>query len=571
VLVLYGARRDAQALQVFEVQLRQLLTKALADRLDYYTEYLDSARFAAPAQQSALRQFLSRKYQGQRFDLIITPSDVDTAFVSMNHHDLFGDAAHLFSVSGEPIRDPRSTGVIARLRFDSTLKLVAALQPETRQVFVVSGASEYDKFYETLAREQFERFGGFTFTYLSGLAMSDLRLRVSQLPPDSVVYYLCITEDVAGQKFLPTEVIEGLSAAANVPVYSWHEAGMDRGIVGGSLQSVIPLARHLAERGLRILNGESPQAIPVVEVDANVTQIDWRQLRRWNLDARRIPEGSTVLFRELGVWERYRIYIIGAISLIALQLLLICGLVLSRTRRRKAEASLRASHVRIQDLAGRLITAQEVERRRIARELHDDVGQRLASFAITLSSLKRQVAGSPNGVGHEVETLHAGTLELSKDLRKLSHELHPGVLEHLGLEQALRTRCDAFSVESGVAVRVDIAPDVGEVHTAAALCLYRVGQETLQNVAKHARARTVRLSLSRLNGHLELRVMDDGTGFDGAAQHPGLGLVSLGERVRTLGGTLAIESSPGQGTTVAVSLPMASPSAAGHLDPAGFA
>jgi signal transduction histidine kinase len=138
----------------------------------------------------------------------------------------------------------------------------------------------------------------------------------------------------------------------------------------------------------------------------------------------------------------------------------------------------------------------------------------------------------------------------------LSHELHPGILEHLGLVDALRTRCDEVSVETGIPVRCHVGPEVNGVRGESALCLYRVAQEALRNVAKHAAARQATVSLARENGNLVMNITDDGGGFEpDAAARAGLGLISLDERVRTLDGTFDIKTAAGAGTTISVTLP----------------
>jgi two-component system sensor histidine kinase UhpB len=143
-------------------------------------------------------------------------------------------------------------------------------------------------------------------------------------------------------------------------------------------------------------------------------------------------------------------------------------------------------------------------------------------------------------------------------LRHLSHELHPSALEHLGLLEALRERCDDFTQDSGVAVRLDVSDTWPDVPDAVALCFYRVAQEALRNIATHAGARQVTVTLDRVDGHLTMQVADDGCGFDpknATARRTGLGLVSLAERVRMLGGELAITAGAGSGTRLAVTLP----------------
>ena len=331
---------------------------------------------------------------------------------------------------------------------------------------------------------------------------------------------------------------------------------MGHGSVGGSVFSVERAAGAIANVALRVLKGESPESIPVRELDAHITQFDWRQLRRFNISETRLPDGSLVRFREPSLWDQYKLYIVGATAVLLWQTALIAGLLVHRAR-------LRSSHQQNQELAGRLITAQEVERARIARELHDDVGQRLASFSIALGTLRRRLPGAPQPVHDELAGLQRETVTLGNDLRSLSHELHPALLEHLGLVDALRRRCEEVSAESSVTVALDVTSELGPLPDEVALCLYRVAQEALRNVVNHAQARSARVELSRQNGRVAMRITDDGRGFEPgmAASHRGLGLVSLDERVKMLEGTLAIESSPHIGTTVSVMVPFGDPDA----------
>lgn len=254
--------------------------------------------------------------------------------------------------------------------------------------------------------------------------------------------------------------------------------------------------------------------------------------------------------------------IVATCLLIALQATIVGALLLYRHQRRRAEAALRASednaraaYQEVRDLAGRLISARESERTRIARDLHDDMGQRVASLAIGLSRIEREL---PNAdvARQSLSALQKQALQLSADLRHLSHELHPGTLEHLGLLEALRERCDDFRDETGVPVRFDVSESWRDVQGDVALCLYRVAQEALRNVAAHARARHVTMSLDQLDDDVTMRVTDDGCGFDPTAssRRSGLGLVSLRERVHMLGGELTVTTSTSAGTCIAVRL-----------------
>jgi PAS domain S-box-containing protein len=206
-------------------------------------------------------------------------------------------------------------------------------------------------------------------------------------------------------------------------------------------------------------------------------------------------------------------------------------------------------------LSRRLIRAQEAERALLARELHDDVTQRMAVLAIDLGRAESAAPGDRRS-----ETLRAvreGLVRLSEDIHSLAYRLHPSVLEELGLAEALRTECERRGRHGGIDITLDLDPVPADLGKDAALCLYRVAQEALNNVARHARARTARVILRQVDGGLLLAVRDGGVGFEpGETRARGsLGLVSMRERLRLVNGTLDVESAPGHGTSVTAWVP----------------
>jgi PAS domain S-box-containing protein len=241
------------------------------------------------------------------------------------------------------------------------------------------------------------------------------------------------------------------------------------------------------------------------------------------------------------------------------------GSALDITDRREMEHSLLANQTALQqsyeqnqDLAGRLIHAQEEERARIARDLHDDVSQQIAGVGILLSGLKRSMR--PSGPRPEIDEALAGlqerTARLADSIRHLSHELHPGMLKHTGLIAALQQHCAEVERHHGLTVTLSARDDFDWLEFDAALCLYRVTQEALTNIVRHARARTTRVELTRAASAIELRVTDDGVGFIAAERtRSGLGLRSIDERVRLAQGSVSVESTPGHGTQVVVQIP----------------
>ena len=223
------------------------------------------------------------------------------------------------------------------------------------------------------------------------------------------------------------------------------------------------------------------------------------------------------------------------------------GVMRDITEEKRAEAALK-------ELSRQLLEAHEAERALLARELHDDLSQRLALLAIEAGRAERVAAG-----GRDEETLRSireGLVQLSEDVHALAYQLHPSVLEELGLAEALRTECERRRRQGGPRIAVSADEPTG-IGPEAALCLFRVAQEALNNVARHAEARSVTVDLRPMEGGLLLAVRDDGVGFDPAGPRAGrsLGLASMRERVQLVNGTLDVESVPGEGTAVVAWVP----------------
>lgn len=556
VLALIPLQRGSSMSMDIDNTIRTVLNDGLDGHLDYYTEYLDLARFAEPDYEPAVRDFFRRKYAGKTFDVVLAPTNAMVDFVNTHRAELFPGAAVVFSAGG-PRSGPKTTGIVSALNVKSSIDIALRLHPDLRHVFVVSGVSESDRYYQDVARSQFRVFDGrLEFTYSSGLAMPDLLQRVAALPRDTIVFFLSHFDDGHGRKFDELTALDQVAAAANVPTYVWIDSSGRHGSVGGSVLSVERLSGALANVALRVLNGESPDRIPVSEIDANVAQFDWRQLRRWGISETRLPAGSVVRFREPSLWDQYKLYVIGATSVLVLQTSLIAGLLVQRARRRRVENALRASNQQNHDLAGRLITAQEDERRRIARDLHDDVTQRVALISVEMELLGN--CESPVEAGARSGRLAARLRELSTDIHRISHQLHPAKVDQLGLVTAARSLCGATARQSGLPIEFSARNIPADLPSNLSLCLYRVIQESLHNVVHHSKAGACRVELIGETDGLRLTIVDEGQGFDvnQAARTGGLGLVGMQERVRLLQGTIAVSSSPGQGTRVEATVPL---------------
>ena len=228
--------------------------------------------------------------------------------------------------------------------------------------------------------------------------------------------------------------------------------------------------------------------------------------------------------------------------------LLSYGVLRDITEPRRAEEALR-------DLSRRLIRAHEDERALLARELHDDLTQRLAVLAIDVGRAELVVPDGPQV--DLMRSVRAQLVRLSEDVHSLAYQLHPSILEELGLVEALRAECERRSRHGRLTVTMDLESLPWVADKEAQLCLFRVAQEALNNVTRHSGTNRASLMLRQADGGLLLAVRDEGAGFDPGSprQDPSLGLMSMRERMRLANGTLDIEAAPGQGTTLVAWVP----------------
>jgi signal transduction histidine kinase len=239
--------------------------------------------------------------------------------------------------------------------------------------------------------------------------------------------------------------------------------------------------------------------------------------------------------------------------------MLIAGLLVQRVRRRQAEeqvrgsqAELQKSYVRIRDLGARLLNAQEGERARIARELHDDVSQQMALLEIDLELIGRAVPITEEDLANEALRR---ARDVAKSVHDLSHRLHPAKLRLIGLVPALNGLQRELT-QSDLAIRFTHDNVPSGISPEVTLCIFRIVQEALQNAIKYSRARHASVHLAGGPSGLILTISDDGVGFDvEKAWGKGLGLISISERLDAIGGTFQIHSTSGVGTRLDIAIP----------------
>ena len=227
------------------------------------------------------------------------------------------------------------------------------------------------------------------------------------------------------------------------------------------------------------------------------------------------------------------------------------------TRRKLDADAMRRSEDQLRRLTANLLTAQEEERKRVARELHDDVNQRMAMLANEVATLEQTPPASARLLRKQLRSLRGRVNQLSDDLRSAAHRLHPSALEHFGLAAAIEAYCSDFMKLHGIRLKLTHRGVPESIRLEVALCLYRITQECLNNIAKHSGASEAAVAIKGREGDIFLSITDNGKGFDPGllADQTGLGIIGIRERVRLVDGTVSIHSQPGHGTEIDVRVP----------------
>ncbi len=227
-------------------------------------------------------------------------------------------------------------------------------------------------------------------------------------------------------------------------------------------------------------------------------------------------------------------------------------------RVRERTADLTNANERLEELAGRLINAQEEERSRIGRELHDHISQRLGILAIKIDQARADMPNPQGSVGEALRDLRQHTSEITGDVHRLSHRLHSSMLDHLGLVPALQKLVEEIAESHAMKIDFVHTPVPASLPPDVALCLFRIAEESLNNVAKHSGAHAARVEVARDADGVRLTVDDSGVGFDPATAEgrAGLGFVSMRERLRLIHGTLQVHSDGSQGTRIEAWVPV---------------
>ena len=674
VLVLFtDLGQRATFLDSFEASLRAREPGPLR----FHEAYLEHPHGDYESYLESEANTLRRRYSGLKLDVVVVAGPAALQFALKYRDTIFPGVPLAFN--GLATRQfagqtwPGVTGLTTPVGLGETIDLALRLHPDTTTVAVI--APKEDPYWLAATHTELLRYHDrIKEVYFHGPPNRELFEKVTALPDHTIVLFH-LTPPASGQPPLAgLDLIDAI--AERKPTYSaWRNLCLGHGCIGGAYENDTKEMSQFAELTARLLAGERPEDIPIVNAAALTVQVDWRALQRWHIPETSLPEGSDVLYRQPSLWERGRRYFIAGAALIVLQGVLIAALFWQRAQKKKTQSALTESeqkfsksfrhsplavaittmsdsryvdvndtfeektgwkrqdvigktpfdvhlwenpaervsmteqlratgHVRdlefrlrrkdgtiiaalgsaelidvngepcalcvAADITGRklaeealagvsrkLIEAQEAERTRIARELHDDINQRIALLALNLHTLRQALPASEINTGKGIDDAYEQVANLGSDVQALSHRLHSSKLEYLGLERAVTGFCRELSARQNLRIQLRVETLPPTLSHEISLCLFRVLQESVHNALKHSGTDECDVSLTGTVTGVHLVVHDSGTGFDPSnVNGHGLGLTSMRERLRLVKGQLSIESRPQHGTTVRASVPV---------------
>jgi PAS domain S-box-containing protein len=628
--------------------------------------------------QDSLAETFHRAYKKVKLDVAVVSSIEALQFVTHYRDKILpGVPIVFYALSAKELEGQRMpadiTGRTSEVGLRETIDLALRLHPDTQAVAIVTEAPGF--WWEAARSELYRHRDRVKEIDLFGPPGNEILDRIAALPAHTLILFQLATLSAKESDITANDILA--AAAQHLPTYCAWKSSFILGCVGGAYVNWEKYIESTAETAARVLSGERPENIPVVDDSNFETEVDWRELRRWHIPVSALPPGTVILYREPTLWERGRKYAIAAIVLILAQALLIAALLWQHARKRKAEAVLRESEKRfrvmadttpslvwmcdshgkiiyrnerliaftgpdpavgfsdtwasyvhpddlrslldtvsqalkdhkpfsteyrlrrgdgafrwmfdvasprvngdgsfagligsavdvtdqklaqqaLEKMSGQLIEAQERERSRIARELHDDICQRLALLSVEIEEAHLASAVREEDTTKSLEQIGRLCNEIATDVQSLSHQLHSSILDYLGVATGLEGLCDELSKQYDLQIEFSARDVPKQLPKDISLCLFRVAQEALHNAVKYSGVRDFTVELTATDDTVELVVSDEGAGFDvqQAGAKGGLGLISMHERANLVHGTFSVDSAPGEGTKILVTVPL---------------
>jgi ABC-type uncharacterized transport system substrate-binding protein len=364
VLILEQSNPNLPSYVDFSSGFSASLNAGSGSGVDVYTESLDISRFGSAEYEEVLGRYLREKYRTKPIGVIVPVGALALEFVMRLRADLWSavpvafaavDADSLASLS----LPANVTGNVVNLTLHDAVNAANAMVPNLKRLAIAGDRSERQTLRRHFAQELPQVATTLEIIDLTGLPMTEIRQRVTALPPDSAILYLGIYVDGAGKSYTPRDALVPVVEVANRPIVVTNESHFGYGATGGVITSFGLVGKAAGQLAARILNGESASGIPVTSDSSTKPIFDWRQLQRFGISEAALPLGSEVRFREMTAFVRYRWQILSVAAVLGIQTGLIIGLFYERRRRRNAEAFSREAVAKLAQM-NRVVTAGEL-------------------------------------------------------------------------------------------------------------------------------------------------------------------------------------------------------------------
>ena len=556
VVILYTHRQMSPINKQWHSGIVDGIKQVYDGPMDIETEYMDVVLQDDKEYFNEWSEVVRLKYSKYPPDVVIPVFFPAYAFAVMNREMFFPGCPMVFCAVPQSFAESQKskrniTGVGAQFDNRPSMEVIKKVLPETKKLLVLSGKSRLDIWLSEIAMRQSEMaFPEIEFKALAGLTPAEAALEFVQAGPDTAGLLLSFELDNYGNRMNTTEYLHELNKVSKVPIFGCYDTILGHGILGGALISPTDFGKTTGKLAGRILNGESADDIPKDYSHTYTIAFDHEVLRKFGISESRLPAGAKVINRKPTIWSQYGRYISSGVAALLVQSAIIVSLLLNRSKRIAAEKE-------AQSLAGRILSAGEEERRYLARELHDDVSQRLAAVSIETGTLENKMSESSE-IKVPLGKLKKNLISICDDLHRMSRHMHPSVLDDFGLSEALRSECGELSQRWGIPIELHCSKRFPEIPKSVALCLYRVAQESLWNAIRHSGGSKITIELKSDAEFVYMDISDDGKGFEPSTVQKTrrLGLASMSERIRLVSGTIRTRSAPGQGVTISVVAPI---------------
>lgn len=531
-------------------------------------EYMDTKKIFGDLYSQRLHGVYELKYKNYGFDLIIVTDNNAFDFMRKYRDRLFPGTPVVFcgvnNVRESNLKGLKLfTGVNEETDYKSTIELLLKLHPKTKHiVFINEWTTTGKEVHEAFEKAIPEFQKSIKFLFLEDVKMDEVIEQVQGLPPDSIVLYSSFSRDKSGRLFEYYESISLIARHCKVPIYTSHEFNLGYGVVGGLIVAGYDQGVAAAKIALRILEGKKVEDIPVMMTSPKQYVFDYEQMRRFNIKHADLPEGSTIINLPQTFYFKYKRWIHALIAFIGMLLFIISILLINIRKRKKTEQELKTSHEQLRALAWRLTETEETERKKLSRELHDQIGQNLTILGVNLNLLRSLIPKEAVGAIHSrINDSVVVVKQTTERIRHLMSNLRSPVLDDYGLAAAINLYGKQWAARAGINIVVRGGETDMRLPANIENAMFRIVQESLTNVVKHAQATQVVINVHFTDERLHLSVEDNGVGYNmeeqrGVDGDRGWGLVTMNERAVAVGGTCRIQSSKELGTHVIVEVPL---------------